>query len=91
MTIAGGDFRRAGSRSQGDFSVKALTSLLEDDIKDIHGKGNDIEHIKIDDEEFERIMNRGTLFPQGEDDLPTEGKMYDVLEQVASFGAIEEK
>lgn len=90
MTIAGGDFRKAGSRSHGDFSGKALTALLESDIKDIAGKGGDIEHIKISDEEFDKIMDRNVLFSGDDGSLPKEGKMYDVLDVVASMGAIGE-
>ena len=40
-----------------------------------------MESIRIaDDKEFERIMNRNRLFGEGEDAIPTEGKMYDVIE-----------
>jgi len=87
MTIAGGDFRKAGSRSQGDFNNASLTALLESDIKDLTGKGNDIEHIKINDEEFENIMNRDILFGP-ENNITKEGNMYDILDNAVGMGAI---
>jgi ATP-dependent DNA helicase len=80
MAIVGGDFRKAGSRSRGNFSAKNLNKLLEDDIKDLHAKGGDIESIKIDDEEFDSIMDRKKLFAEGADAIPQEGKMYDIVE-----------
>jgi len=76
MTIAGGDFRKAGRRSLGEMTFDKLQNLLKADIKDLQGRGqDDIEDIKIDDEEFEMIMNRKTLFEA----IPLEGKMYDVI------------
>ena len=80
MAITGGDFRKAGKRSQGDFSSQNLSSLLQDDIKDLHAKGGDIESIKIDDSEFDAIMDRNRLFMVGGDAIPTEGKMYDIID-----------
>lgn len=80
MAIVGGDFRKAGSRSQGDFSTSRLTSLLADDIKDLQGKVGDVEHIKIDEEELAMILDRKRLFAEGADAVPSEGKMYDVVE-----------
>jgi len=80
MAISGGDFRKAGKRSRGAFSVKNLNSLLEDDIKDFSGRGGDIESHKIDDNEFDVIMNRERLFQEGKDSVPTEGKMYDIID-----------
>jgi ATP-dependent DNA helicase len=80
MAIVGGDFRKAGSRSRGEFKTEALNELLNDDVKDLQAKGTDVENIRIDDEEFEYIMNREKLFSEGEDAIPTEGKMYDVID-----------
>mmetsp|Transcript_7475 Transcript_7475/g.16959 ORF Transcript_7475/g.16959 Transcript_7475/m.16959 type:complete len:824 (-) Transcript_7475:189-2660(-) len=80
MAIVGGDFRKAGSRSRGEFKTESLNSLLDDDVKDIQMKGADVESIKIDNDEFEYIMNRETLFAKGEGAIPTEGKMYDVID-----------
>jgi len=80
MTIAGGDFRKAGQRTAGDMTFEKLQSLLESDIQDLQAKGADIEDIKISDEEFDRIMNRGSLFEKGKNAIPTEGKMYDILD-----------
>lgn len=80
MAIVGGDFRKAGSRSRGEFKTEALNELLEDDVKDLRNKGEDVESIRIDNEEFEAIMNREKLFAEGEGAIPTEGKMYDVID-----------
>jgi len=83
MTITGGDFRKGGHRSRGEMSFDALNKLLEADIKDLNAKGGDVENIKIDDEEFEMIMDREKLFAQGKDAVPTEGKMYDIIDAAA--------
>lgn len=81
MTIAGGDFRKAGRRTHGDHvSFDHLTNLLQSDIKDISDKGGDVEDIKISDEEFDRIMDRKRLFASGPDAVPSEGKMYDLID-----------
>lgn len=80
MTIAGGDFRNAGRRATGDLSFETLQSLLASDIQDLQAKGADIEDIKISDGEFDMIMNRRRLFEEGDKAIPTEGKMYDILD-----------
>ena len=80
MTIAGGDFRKAGRRSRGDIDAEALGSLLKSDIKDLNAKGGDVEDVKIEDEEFEMIMDRKRLFSSGPDAVPTEGRMYDIID-----------
>ncbi|KAL7504070.1 hypothetical protein ACHAXN_001776 [Cyclotella atomus] len=80
MAIVGGDFRKAGSRSRGEFNDQALTNLLEADVKDLQSKGADAESVRIDDDEFEMIMNREKLFAEGDGAIPSEGKMYDVLD-----------
>merc|ERR1711935_1248272 len=79
MTIAGGDFRKAGKRSQGEMTFDKLQNLLQSDIHDLQARGQDIEDIKISDEEFELIMDRKRLFEEGENAIPLEGKMYDVI------------
>lgn len=79
MTIAGGDFRKAGRRSQGDMTFEKLQNLLQSDIHDLQGRGQDIEDIKISDKEFEMILNRKQLFEDGDNAIPSEGKMYDVI------------
>lgn len=91
MAITGGDFRKAGARSKriGDanaFNVNQLSSLLEDDIKDIQSKAlsDDVEDVKIDDEEFDMIMDRKKLFAEGKNAVPTEGKMYDIVDHNAT-------
>ncbi|GKY91643.1 hypothetical protein MPSEU_000136200 [Mayamaea pseudoterrestris] len=80
MTIAGGDFRRAGRRTQGDFTFESLNMLLSSEIKDMHSKGADVEDVKISDEEFDSIMDRKRLFSSGPDAPPSEGKMYDLID-----------
>jgi hypothetical protein len=83
MTIAGGDFRKAGRRFQGFqgvMSFEHLSKLLQSDIKDINAKGGDVEDIKIDDSEFDMIMDRKKLFGEGDVAIPQEGKMYDVVD-----------
>jgi ATP-dependent DNA helicase len=91
MTIAGGDFRKAGRRSQGDITFEKLQSLLVSDIKDMPAQGDDVEDLKLCDEEFELIMDRKTLFGQGKDAIPGEGKMYDVIDAAGGdfLGAME--
>jgi ATP-dependent DNA helicase len=84
MTIAGGDFRKAGRRATGDLSFEKLQSLLENDIQDLGAKGADVEDIKISDEEFDKIMDRNRLFEEGEKAITMEGKMYDILEVAGS-------
>ena len=80
MAISGGDFRKAGQRSKGNFTTSNLSSLLQDDIKDLHAKGGDVESVKISDDEFDAIMNREKLFETGENALKTEGRMYDIID-----------
>merc|ERR1712087_1052469 len=73
MAIVGGDFRKAGSRSRGEFRTDQLNTLLDDDVKDLSAKGTDVESVRIDDEEFDYIwIGRSCsprvkeLFPQRE-------------------------
>jgi hypothetical protein len=80
MTIAGGDFRKAGRRSAGDMTFEKLQSLLVSDIIDMQAKGGDVEDIKISDEELEMIMDRKKLFTEGAEAAPLEGKMYDIID-----------
>jgi len=80
MAIVGGDFRKAGSRSRGEFVISSLSALLESDIKDLHAKGTDVENVMIDEEEFDSIMDRERLFAEDERKVPLEGKMYDIVE-----------
>lgn len=80
MTIAGGDFRRAGRRTRGNFTFESLNALLSSEIKDMHSKGADVEDVKISDEEFEAIMDRKRLFSTGADAPASEGKMYDLID-----------
>jgi hypothetical protein len=54
--------------------------LLENDIQDLQGKGGEIEDIRLSDEEFEMIIDRKRLFGEDADALPTEGKMYDIID-----------
>lgn len=80
MTIAAGDFRKAGSRSMGDMTFEKLQSFLASDVKDLSTRAEDVENVKISDEEFELIMDRKRLFEEGDRAIPTEGKMYDVID-----------
>eukprot|EP00934_Nitzschia_sp_Nitz4_P008562 Nitzschia sp. Nitz4//scaffold11_size288233//145775//148339//NITZ4_000774-RA/size288233-snap-gene-0.24-mRNA-1//1//CDS//3329534074//8552//frame0 len=80
MTIAAGDFRKAGKRSAGDMTFEKLQNLLQSDVNNLQTKGEDVENIKISDEEFEFIMDRKKLFQEGKDAIPGEGKMYDVID-----------
>jgi ATP-dependent DNA helicase len=84
MTIAAGDFRKAGRRSAGDFDADQLQSLLKNDINDLHAKGGDVEDIKISEEEFDMILDRKRLFAQGDEAVPAEGKMYDIIEAAST-------
>lgn len=79
MTIAGGDFRKAGRRSQGDMTFEKLQNLLQSDIQDLQGRGEDVEDVKISDDEFEMIMNRKRLFEGDNNAIPLDGKMYTVI------------
>lgn len=81
MTIAAGDFRKAGKRSMGEFTFEKLQNYLESDVKDLSTRGEDVENIRISDEEFELIMDRKRLFEEGDRAIPTEGKMYDVIDK----------
>jgi ATP-dependent DNA helicase len=80
MTIAGGDFRKAGRRSRGEIDADQLATLLQSDIKDMNAKGGDVEDIRISDEEFDLIMDRNRLFSTGPDAVPLEGRMYDIID-----------
>merc|ERR1712176_603467 len=86
MTIAGGDFRKAGRRSKGEITNQVLSNLLESDIQDLQGRGGDVEHIRIEDDEFDMIMDRKRLFATGTDQIPSEGKMYDCID-ASSMGS----
>ena len=82
MAISGGDFKRVDQQPKGNVTIDKLDSLLEDDIKDLEAKGGcDIKSIKIDDNEFDAIMCRETLFTEGDQAIPTEGKMYDIIDR----------
>jgi ATP-dependent DNA helicase len=83
MTIAGGDFRKAGRRSRGDIDAEQLGRLLQSDIKELNLKGGDVEDIRIDDNEFDMIMDRKRIFARGDDAVPLEGRMYDVLDSAS--------
>lgn len=80
MTIAGGDFRKGGRRSRGDITFEGLQNLLQSDV-DLNAKTNNgVENIAIDDEEFDCIMDRQRLFSSGNSAIPSEGKMYDMID-----------
>ncbi len=81
MTIAAGDFRKAGIRSMGDMTFEKLQTFLASDVKDLSTRGEDVENVRISDEEFEMIMDRQRLFEQGSKAIPSEGKMYDIIDK----------
>jgi len=80
MAIVGGDFRSAGTRSKGDFSAQDLCNLLKDDIQDLQGKGGDLVELRIQEDELDLILDRKKLFAEGDQKIPSEGKMYDILD-----------
>ena len=86
MAIAGGDFRKGGSRSRGSLKHETLSKLLEDDIRDFSNKNDAIEDVKIEDDELDDIMDRGRLFTEGA--IKPEGRMYDVLESKTESGVL---
>jgi len=90
MAIAGGDFRKGGSRSKSDkLNHATLEKLLEDDIHDFANKSDNIEDIRIDDDELDGIMDRQRLFEKGSNELKAEGRMYDILESKTSDNPLE--
>jgi hypothetical protein len=52
-----------------------------------------VEDVKIDDNEFNMIMDRKRLFAEGGDKIPSEGKMYDVIDPSGGdlLGKVDEK
>ncbi|KAI2506567.1 Class II histone deacetylase complex subunits 2 and 3 [Fragilaria crotonensis] len=90
MAIAGGGFK-TGHKASAAMSFKTLADLLMDDIKDLQSKGQDEASVMISDEEFNLIMDRGKLFAEGENAVPTEGRMYDIIEAAGGdlLGAME--
>lgn len=90
MAIAGGDFRKGGNRSKSDkLSHATLAKLLEDDIRDFSNKSDNIEDVRIDDDELDGIMDRERLFDEGKGALKPEGRMYDILENKTSDNVLE--
>lgn len=91
MAIAGGGFKKPGHKASAAMSFKTLADLLMDDIKDLQSKGQDEANVMISDEEFNLIMDRGTLFAEGGNAIPTEGRMYDIIEAAGGdlLGAME--
>ncbi len=85
MTIAGGDFRKGGLRSKGELTTKTLENLLADDIKNLQTKGDNVEHVKISDRDLDLILDRKRLFWEyyGNEEMDTEGEMYDILDSGA--------
>eukprot|EP00548_Thalassiothrix_antarctica_P008923 CAMPEP_0194133680 /NCGR_PEP_ID=MMETSP0152-20130528/3745_1 /TAXON_ID=1049557 /ORGANISM="Thalassiothrix antarctica, Strain L6-D1" /LENGTH=776 /DNA_ID=CAMNT_0038829025 /DNA_START=397 /DNA_END=2727 /DNA_ORIENTATION=- len=87
MAIAGGSFKKPGKTDHQQMSFQRLADLLKDDIEDLQNKS--AETTMISDEEFENIMDRQRLFfdsPNFSDykeTIPTEGKMYDILDSSA--------
>jgi len=94
MTIAGGDFRKGGARSKSEtLSTEVLKDLLADDIANLREKTDNVENVRISEEELNAIMDREQLFPNfkigigAERSLiPEEGKMYDIIAQKEAEG-----
>jgi len=83
MTITGGEFKKPGQRKSGkSMTQEDLNNLLQDDIQNLKDKGGAVEQdrVEISDEEFDSIMDRKKLFSEGDAAVPTEGKMYDILD-----------
>jgi len=77
MVIAGGDFGEGGTRSKGQLTEQTLSELLADDLKK-----EEVDDVKISEEELDRIMDRKRLFGDMKD-IPMDGKMYSILEDKA--------
>ena len=60
LTIAGGDFRKAGERSGSNLTISRLRQLLEDDVNNM--SRNEVTGEDISDKEVDMILNRGRLF-----------------------------
>ena len=84
LTISGGDFRKAGVRSEStNLTINKLRKLLEDDVNDLMKrggkcdmaaslqdiKGDNVNTCDITEEELNLIMNRDLLFPVLENEV----------------------
>jgi len=85
MAITGGDFKRAGMRSDPNFSVDNLRQLLSDDvnmaqrlIKSSQDGVDAFDQPQISDHELNLILDRERIFHET-DPIPPEGVMYDVV------------
>jgi len=98
MTIRGGDYSKAGYRSEGNLTVSKLRKLLEDDVANLarmasQGVTKMTKGAFVSDAELDMIMDRDRLFltlaAVGTDTvvdspLPLEGEMYDVVTTTAA-------
>lgn len=84
LSIAGGDFRKAGRRSRGEMTTEKLRELLKDDVHNIQrmqagtGGGEDGD---MGEEELALVLDRRRMFLEegAEGAMPEEGHMYDVV------------
>ena len=53
---------------------------MKDDIQDLQGKGGDLVELRIQEDELDLILDRKKLFAEGDQKIPSEGKMYDILD-----------
>ena len=90
LSIAGGDFRKAGRRSQGEMTTEKLRELLKDDVHNIQrmqaagsGGGGAGEEGDMGEEELALVLDRRRMFLEegAEGSMPEEGHMYDVVRQ----------
>ncbi|GMI41611.1 hypothetical protein TeGR_g2060, partial [Tetraparma gracilis] len=93
MTIAAGDFRKGGMRSKGNMTTDVLGELLQSDIANLKNKTDNVEDVRIPDDELDAIMDRTQIFPNfvqgvgaGPCKLPGEGRMYDIIDQKTDEG-----
>lgn len=99
LTIHGGDYRQAGKRMSSNLTISKLRQLLQDDVKNLSNRQSSQDAVetqlsadKIDfenesesitDEELNLILNRQILVGEDCDQIPAEGKMYDIVQNDA--------
>eukprot|EP00616_Rhizochromulina_sp_CCMP1243_P008611 CAMPEP_0118998780 /NCGR_PEP_ID=MMETSP1173-20130426/63245_1 /TAXON_ID=1034831 /ORGANISM="Rhizochromulina marina cf, Strain CCMP1243" /LENGTH=752 /DNA_ID=CAMNT_0006950279 /DNA_START=20 /DNA_END=2278 /DNA_ORIENTATION=- len=88
MAITGGQFSRPGQRSDGEFSVERLRTLLDDDVASMQERASiDDKTVGISEQELELIMDRKQLFAEP-CLIPAEGSMYDIVQPAEKGGGI---
>jgi len=79
MAVAGGEFNKLGRRELGMFTLEKLRTLLTDDIDLSRIGKQDAAIEEISEEELHLILDRVKIFQNGENSIPVEGQMYDVV------------